>query len=75
MVCLDGEGKTAQAVRAAHAQCSMRLVRRRGGRALETVDCIVDLNGNGGATLGVIGVRLREDELSGQLDRRDSGSH
>ena len=31
---------------------------------LQPVDCVVDLDGNGGPMLGVIGVGLRQDQLA-----------
>ena len=70
VVCLDGERETAQAVRAAHAERPERRIGRRGCGALETFDGVVDLHGDVGPTLSIVGLRQRKDELAGQARPR-----
>ena len=64
MIRLDGEGQAAQAVRATHAERSVRRIGRPCRSTLETFDRVVDLHGHRGPMLGIVGVRLREDELA-----------
>ena len=43
--------------------------------ALESVDRVVDLRGDGGSVLGIVGVRLRKDELPRQLGCGEGGTN
>jgi len=75
VVSLDSEGQAAQAVRAAHAEGSVHIIGRGRGRTLETVDRVVDLYGDRGPMLGIVGVRLRKDELPRQLGCGEGGKY
>ena len=58
MVRLHGESQSAQAVRTARAKGSVRRIGRHRPDTFETVDRVVDLSGDSGPVLGIVGIRL-----------------